>query len=45
MSLHDRISSIKEAAAQELRAARELPSLERAKGQFLGPEGSFTALM
>ncbi len=45
MSLHDRISSIKEAAAQELRAAKELPSLERAKGQFLGPEGSFTALM
>jgi phenylalanyl-tRNA synthetase alpha chain len=45
MSLHDRISSIKEAAAQELRAAKELPSLERAKGQFLGPDGSFTALM
>jgi phenylalanyl-tRNA synthetase alpha chain len=45
MSLHDRISSIKEAAAQELRAAKELPSLERAKGQFLGPEGSFTVLM
>jgi len=45
MSLHERISSIKEAAAQELSAAKELPSLERAKGQFLGPEGSFTALM
>ena len=45
MSLHDRLSAIKEAAAQELRAAKELPSLERAKGQFLGPEGSFTALM
>lgn len=45
MSLHDRLSAIKEAAKEELRAAKELPSLERAKGQFLGPEGSFTALM
>jgi len=45
MSLHDRLSAIKEAAANELRAAKELPALERAKGQFLGPDGSFTALM
>jgi phenylalanyl-tRNA synthetase alpha chain len=45
MSLHDRLSAIKEAAAQELRAAKELPALERAKGQFLGPDGSFTSLM
>jgi phenylalanyl-tRNA synthetase alpha chain len=45
MSLHDRLSAIKEAAAAELRAAKELPALERAKGRFLGPEGDFTALL
>ncbi len=45
MSLHDRLSAIKEAARNELRAAKDLPSLERAKGQFLGPDGSFTGLM
>ena len=45
MSLLDRIESVKQAALNELRAAKELPSLERAKGAFLGGEGQFTALM
>ena len=45
MSLLDRIESVKQAALTELRAAKELPSLERAKGAFLGGEGQFTALM
>ncbi len=45
MSLLDRIESVKQAALNELRAAQELPSLERAKGAFLGGEGQFTALM
>ena len=45
MSLLDRIESVKQAALQELRAAQDLPSLERAKGAFLGGEGQFTALM
>ncbi len=44
-SLLDRIESVKQAALNELRAARELPALERAKGAFLGTEGQFTALM
>ena len=45
MSLLDRIESVKQAALNELRAAKELPALERAKGAFLGGEGQFTALM
>ena len=45
MSLLDRIETVKQAALNELRAAKELPSLERAKGAFLGGEGQFTALM
>jgi phenylalanyl-tRNA synthetase alpha chain len=45
MSLLERIESVKQAALNELRAAQELPSLERAKGAFLGTEGQFTALM
>jgi phenylalanyl-tRNA synthetase alpha chain len=45
MSLLDRIESVKQAALNELRAAKELPSLERTKGAFLGGEGQFTALM
>jgi phenylalanyl-tRNA synthetase alpha chain len=45
MSLLERIESVKQAALNELRAAQELPSLERAKGAFLGAEGQFTALM
>ena len=45
MSLLDRIETVKQAALNELRATKELPSLERAKGAFLGGEGQFTALM
>ncbi|HMO63942.1 MAG TPA: phenylalanine--tRNA ligase subunit alpha [Verrucomicrobiota bacterium] len=41
----ERIESVKQAAVAELRAAGELPALERAKGAFLGVEGQFTALM
>jgi len=44
-SLLDRIEAVKHAALEELRAARELPALDRAKGAFLGAEGQFTALM
>ena len=45
MSLLERIESVKQAALTELRAAAELPALERAKGAFLGAEGQFTALL
>lgn len=45
MSLLERIESVKQAAVAQLRAAGELPALERAKGAFLGVEGQFTALM
>ncbi len=45
MSLLERIESVKQAALAELRAAAELPALERAKGAALGAEGSFTVLM
>lgn len=44
-SLLDRIEAVKQAALDELRTARELPALERAKGAYLGAEGQFTALM
>jgi phenylalanyl-tRNA synthetase alpha chain len=45
MSLLERIESVKQVALSELRAAGELPALERAKGAALGAEGSFTTLM
>ena len=45
MSLQERLPAILAAAQQELRAAPDLPSLDRAKGRFLGAEGEFTALM
>ena len=45
MSLQERLPAILAAAQQELRAAPDLPSLDRAKGRFLGAEGQFTALM
>jgi len=44
-NLLDRIEAVKLAALEELRAAGELPALERAKGAFLGAEGQFTTLM
>jgi phenylalanyl-tRNA synthetase alpha chain len=45
MSLQERLPAILAAAQQELRAAPDLASLDRAKGRFLGAEGAFTALM
>jgi phenylalanyl-tRNA synthetase alpha chain len=45
MSLLERIESVKQAAVTELRAAAELPALEKVKGAFLGAEGQFTALL
>ncbi|MEY4324003.1 MAG: hypothetical protein RIS24_174 [Verrucomicrobiota bacterium] len=45
MSLQERLPAILAAAQQELRAAPDLSSLDRAKGRFLGAEGAFTALM
>ena len=45
MSLQERLPAILAAAQQELRAAPDLPSLDRAKGRFVGAEGQFTALM
>ena len=44
MSLQERLPAILAAAQQELRAAPDLSSLDRAKGRFLGAEGAFTAL-
>lgn len=40
-----RLEAIKQEAITSLRAAADLPALERAKGAFLGVEGQFTALM
>lgn len=45
MSLLERIESVKQAALTELRAAAELPALERAKGAYLGVDGQFTVLL
>jgi phenylalanyl-tRNA synthetase alpha chain len=45
MSLLDRIESVKAAALDELRALKDLPALERAKGKILGSEGSLSSLM
>lgn len=43
--LLEQIEPLKQAAAEALRAAADLPSLEQTKGSFLGPEGRFTALL
>jgi len=43
--LLDELGPLKQAAAEALAAAGDLPALEQAKGAFLGPEGRFTALM
>jgi len=43
--LLDQIEPLKQAAADALRAAEDVPALEQAKGAFLGPEGRFTALL
>ncbi len=43
--VHEEIEPLKKAALEALAVARDLPSLEHAKGTFLGPEGRFTSLM
>lgn len=43
--LIDQIEPLKQAAAEALRGASDLPALEQAKGAFLGPEGRFTLLL
>ncbi len=45
MPLLDDIEPLKQAALDELKAADDLPVLERAKGAWLGPHGKFTGLM
>ena len=39
------IEPLKQAALAELRSAPDLAALEQAKGKWIGPNGSFTALM
>ena len=41
----DQIEPLKQAALAELRAARDMAALERARVNFLGSHGQFTALM
>ncbi|MCC7373236.1 MAG: phenylalanine--tRNA ligase subunit alpha [Verrucomicrobiales bacterium] len=41
----DQIEPLKAEAIRALQSAPDLPSLENAKGSFLGPDGRFTALM
>ena len=41
----DELGPLQQSALDALDAAPDLPALEQAKGQFLGPEGSFTALL
>ncbi|MDB6121478.1 MAG: pheS [Pedosphaera sp.] len=45
MSFLDLIEPLKQAAASDLRAAPDLAALEQTKGNYLGPQGKFTALM
>jgi len=45
MPLLDDIEPFKNAALAELKAAPDLPALEQAKGQWIGPHGKFTGLM
>lgn len=45
MSFLDQIEPLKQAAIAELRGAPDIASLEQTKGNYLGPQGKFTALM
>jgi phenylalanyl-tRNA synthetase alpha chain len=45
MALLDELEPLKQAALQELRAARDSAALDHAKGQWTGPNGKFTGLM
>ena len=44
-ALLEQIEPLKQSAKDAFGAAGDLPSLEQAKGAFLGAEGRFTALM
>src|SRR3954470_60488 len=45
MSFLDQIEPLKQAAIAELRAAPDVATLEQAKGNYLGAQGKFTALL
>src|SRR5271169_6210631 len=45
MPFLDQIEPLKQAALTDLRAAPDLAGLEQTKGNYLGPQGKFTALM
>jgi phenylalanyl-tRNA synthetase alpha chain len=45
MSLLNEIEPLKQAALADLRAAHDLAALDQTKGNYLGPQGKFTALM
>jgi phenylalanyl-tRNA synthetase alpha chain len=45
MSFHDQLEPLKQAALADLRAAPDLAALEQTKGNYLGAQGKFTALM
>ncbi|MCS7338186.1 MAG: phenylalanine--tRNA ligase subunit alpha [Verrucomicrobiae bacterium] len=45
MALLDEIEPYKQAALADLKSAQDMAALERAKGQWLGPQGKFTMLM
>jgi phenylalanyl-tRNA synthetase alpha chain len=45
MPFLDQIEPLKQAALADLRAAPDLAALEQAKGNHLGPQGKFTALL
>jgi phenylalanyl-tRNA synthetase alpha chain len=45
MSLLDEIEPLKLNALADLQAAADLPALEQAKGNWIGPKGRFTGLM
>jgi phenylalanyl-tRNA synthetase alpha chain len=45
MPFLDQIEPLKQAAIADLRAAPDLAALEQAKGNHLGPQGKFTALL
>ena len=45
MSLLKEIEPLKHAALAELNTAADVPTLEQAKGAWMGPNGKFTALM
>ena len=45
MSFLDQIEPLKQEALEQLRSAPDLAALEQVKGNYLGPQGKFTALM